>query len=132
MCCTRPPHVPVATIFEISRYMYIRSVLLIRLLKTLRQPTTGFFAVLGAHQSSSGRHSSPSAVNLIFYLSASCTQVAKCTHLQIKLALVAENSSTFHDRFCPSWGSSGRRSPRASVNLMFYLNSNSTKLTNYT
>ncbi|KAG5454947.1 hypothetical protein CSKR_105884 [Clonorchis sinensis] len=23
MCCTRPPHVPVATIFEISRYMYI-------------------------------------------------------------------------------------------------------------
>ncbi|KAG5452750.1 hypothetical protein CSKR_102180 [Clonorchis sinensis] len=24
MCCTRPPHVPVATIFEISRYMYIR------------------------------------------------------------------------------------------------------------
>ncbi|KER21073.1 hypothetical protein T265_10518 [Opisthorchis viverrini] len=23
MCCTRPPHVSVATIFEISRYMYI-------------------------------------------------------------------------------------------------------------
>ncbi|KAG5452653.1 hypothetical protein CSKR_114424, partial [Clonorchis sinensis] len=44
-----PPHVPVATIFEISRYMYIRNGLLIRLLKTLRQPTTGF-ALLGAHQ----------------------------------------------------------------------------------
>ncbi|KAG5451453.1 hypothetical protein CSKR_107628 [Clonorchis sinensis] len=48
MCCTRPPHVPVVTIFEISRYMYIRNALLIRLLKTRRQPTTGF-ALLGAH-----------------------------------------------------------------------------------
>ncbi|KAG5455205.1 hypothetical protein CSKR_106494 [Clonorchis sinensis] len=46
---TPPPHAPVATIFEISRYMYIRNGLLIRLLKTLRQPTTGF-ALLGAHQ----------------------------------------------------------------------------------
>ncbi|KAG5453166.1 hypothetical protein CSKR_106996 [Clonorchis sinensis] len=36
-------------LFEISRYMYIRNGLLIRLLKTLRQPTTGF-ALLGAHQ----------------------------------------------------------------------------------
>ncbi|KAG5443980.1 hypothetical protein CSKR_103802 [Clonorchis sinensis] len=49
MCCIRPPHVPVATIFEISRYMYIRDALLIRLLKILRRPTTGF-ALLGAHQ----------------------------------------------------------------------------------
>ncbi|KER24587.1 hypothetical protein T265_07782 [Opisthorchis viverrini] len=32
---------------------------------------------------------------------------------------VAENSST-----APSWGSSGRRSPLVSVNLMFYLNPN--------
>ncbi|KER22148.1 hypothetical protein T265_09681 [Opisthorchis viverrini] len=30
---------------------------------------------------------------------------------------VAENPSTAHDRFRPFWGSSGRRSPRASVNL---------------
>ncbi|KAG5444958.1 hypothetical protein CSKR_112142 [Clonorchis sinensis] len=37
---------------------------------------------------------------------------------------VAENFSTAHDRFRPSWGSSGRRSPRVSVNLMFYLNPN--------
>ncbi|GAA48920.1 hypothetical protein CLF_102218 [Clonorchis sinensis] len=37
----KPPHVPVATIFEISRYMYRRNALLIRLLKILRQPTTG-------------------------------------------------------------------------------------------
>ncbi|KER33569.1 hypothetical protein T265_00668 [Opisthorchis viverrini] len=29
---------------------------------------------------------------------------------------VAENSSTAHDRFRPSWVSSGRRSPRVSVN----------------
>ncbi|KER24934.1 hypothetical protein T265_07499 [Opisthorchis viverrini] len=36
----------------------------------------------------------------------------------------AENSSTAHDRFRPSWSSSGRRSPRVSVNLMFYLNPN--------
>ncbi|KAG5441923.1 hypothetical protein CSKR_106368 [Clonorchis sinensis] len=49
MCCTSPPHVSVATIFEISRYMYIRNALLIRLLKILRQPATGF-AFLGAHQ----------------------------------------------------------------------------------
>ncbi|KAG5451677.1 DNA repair and recombination protein rad54b [Clonorchis sinensis] len=35
---------------------------------------------------------------------------------------IAENSSNAHDRFRPSWGSSGRRSPRVSVNLMFYLN----------
>ncbi|KAG5442396.1 hypothetical protein CSKR_103633 [Clonorchis sinensis] len=37
---------------------------------------------------------------------------------------VAENSSTAHDRFRPSWSSSGRRSLRVSVNLMFYLNPN--------
>ncbi|KER28314.1 hypothetical protein T265_04843 [Opisthorchis viverrini] len=37
---------------------------------------------------------------------------------------VAENSSTAHDRFLPSRGSSGRRSPRVSVNLMIYLNPN--------
>ncbi|KAG5445492.1 hypothetical protein CSKR_100980 [Clonorchis sinensis] len=40
----------------------------------------------------------------------------------------AENSSTAHDRFRTSWGSSGRRSPRVSVNLMFYLKLNCTKL----
>ncbi|KAG5452392.1 hypothetical protein CSKR_100797 [Clonorchis sinensis] len=45
---------------------------------------------------------------------------------------VAENSSTAHDRFCPSWGSSGRRSPRVSVNLMFYLNPNRTDFDKYT
>ncbi|KER30240.1 hypothetical protein T265_03295 [Opisthorchis viverrini] len=45
---------------------------------------------------------------------------------------VAENSSTAHDWFRPSWGSSGRRSPRVSVNLMFYLNLNWTVFERYT
>ncbi|KAG5441877.1 hypothetical protein CSKR_106323 [Clonorchis sinensis] len=31
---------------------------------------------------------------------------------------VAESSLTAHDRFGPSWGSSGRRSPRVSVNQL--------------
>ncbi|GAA53035.1 heat shock 70kDa protein 4, partial [Clonorchis sinensis] len=39
----------------------------------------------------------------------------------------AKMSSTTHDRFCPSGGSSGRRSPRIFVNLMFHLNANYTK-----
>ncbi|KER23228.1 hypothetical protein T265_08841 [Opisthorchis viverrini] len=43
---------------------------------------------------------------------------------------VAENPSTAHDRFHPSWGSSGRHGPRVSVNLMFYLKPNCTKLAN--
>ncbi|KAG5446778.1 hypothetical protein CSKR_105553 [Clonorchis sinensis] len=38
MCCTRPPHVSVATIFEILRYMDKRNALLTKLLETLRQP----------------------------------------------------------------------------------------------
>ncbi|KER31777.1 hypothetical protein T265_12907, partial [Opisthorchis viverrini] len=45
---------------------------------------------------------------------------------------VAENSSTAHDRFRPSWGSSDRRRPRVSVNLMFYLNPNWTVFEKYT
>ncbi|KER27677.1 hypothetical protein T265_05310 [Opisthorchis viverrini] len=49
MCCTRSPHISVATIFGISRYMYIRNALLIRLPKICRQPTTGF-VLLEAHQ----------------------------------------------------------------------------------
>ncbi|KAG5441956.1 hypothetical protein CSKR_107988 [Clonorchis sinensis] len=45
----------------------------------------------------------------------------------------AENSSTAHDRFRPSTsGSSGRRSPRVSVKLMFDLRPNCTKLAKYT
>ncbi|KER31499.1 hypothetical protein T265_02269 [Opisthorchis viverrini] len=40
---------------------------------------------------------------------------------------VAGNPSTAHDRSCPSWGSTGRRSPRVSVNLMFYSKPNCSK-----
>ncbi|KER23866.1 hypothetical protein T265_08333 [Opisthorchis viverrini] len=45
---------------------------------------------------------------------------------------VAENSSTAHDRFRPSCGSSGRRIPRVSFNLMIYLNPNWTVFEKYT
>ncbi|KER33185.1 hypothetical protein T265_00884 [Opisthorchis viverrini] len=38
----------------------------------------------------------------------------------------ADMNDNAHDRFRPSWGSSGRRSPRVSVNLMIYLNPNCT------
>ncbi|KER32784.1 hypothetical protein T265_12756, partial [Opisthorchis viverrini] len=34
---------------------------------------------------------------------------------------VAEKSPTTHDRFCSSWGSSGRRSPQVFVKFMIYL-----------
>ncbi|KAG5450023.1 hypothetical protein CSKR_103256 [Clonorchis sinensis] len=43
-----------------------------------------------------------------------------------------ENSLTARDRFRPSWGSSGRRSPRVPVNLMIYLNRNWTDFAKYT
>ncbi|KER33449.1 hypothetical protein T265_00753 [Opisthorchis viverrini] len=45
---------------------------------------------------------------------------------------VAENSSTAHDRLRPTWSSSGRRSPRGFVNIMFYLKPSCTKLAKYT
>ncbi|KAG5452611.1 hypothetical protein CSKR_100448 [Clonorchis sinensis] len=45
-------------------------------------------------------------------------------------ANVVENSS--YDQFGSSWGSSGRRSPRVSVKLMFYLNPNWTDFDKYT
>ncbi|KAG5445570.1 hypothetical protein CSKR_106924 [Clonorchis sinensis] len=44
----------------------------------------------------------------------------------------AENSSTAHDRFRSFWDSSGRSSPRVSVNLMFYLNLNWADFDKYT
>ncbi|KER27771.1 hypothetical protein T265_05260 [Opisthorchis viverrini] len=45
---------------------------------------------------------------------------------------VAKNSLTAHDLFRPPLGSSSRRSPRVSVNPIFYLKSNCTKLAKYT
>ncbi|KAG5448296.1 hypothetical protein CSKR_110455, partial [Clonorchis sinensis] len=57
----------------------------------------------------------------VLHQAASCSS---CYDIRDIAIHVAENSSTTHDRFRPSWGSSGRRSPRVSVNLMFYLNPN--------
>ncbi|KAG5446643.1 hypothetical protein CSKR_108302 [Clonorchis sinensis] len=79
---------------------FIRNALLIKLLKVLRQSTTSL-ALLGAHQVIAKKH-----------VYTWCT-----THM------IAESSSTAHDRFRPSWGSSGKLSPRVSVNLI-YLNPN--------
>ncbi|KAG5454029.1 hypothetical protein CSKR_102060, partial [Clonorchis sinensis] len=55
----------------------------------------------------------------VLHQAASCSS---CYDIRDIAIHVAENSSTAHDRFRPSWGSSGRHSPRVSVNLMFYLN----------
>ncbi|KAG5442680.1 hypothetical protein CSKR_110633 [Clonorchis sinensis] len=90
MCCTRPPHTSVSTIFEILRYMYIRNALLIRLLKILPQPTTGF-ALLGAHHKQeiqlSSKHSPQISVNLMFYLNPNWTDFDKYTRLQTNSVL---------------------------------------------
>ncbi|KER22389.1 hypothetical protein T265_14867, partial [Opisthorchis viverrini] len=45
---------------------------------------------------------------------------------------VAEKSSTVHGRFRSSLDSSGRRSPRVSVKIVFYLKPNCTDLAKYT
>ncbi|KAG5443473.1 hypothetical protein CSKR_101031 [Clonorchis sinensis] len=65
----------------------------------------------------------------VLHQAASCSS---CYDIRDIAIHVAENSSTAHDRFRPSWGSSGRRSPRVSVNLMFYLNPNCTVFEKYT
>ncbi|KAG5443317.1 hypothetical protein CSKR_107291 [Clonorchis sinensis] len=58
----------------------------------------------------------------VLHQAASLFGWCEIRNIAIHRTHVAENSSTAHDRFRPSWGSSGRRSPRVSVNLMFYLN----------
>ncbi|KAG5442536.1 hypothetical protein CSKR_108731, partial [Clonorchis sinensis] len=65
----------------------------------------------------------------VLHQAASCSS---CYDIRDIAIHVAENSSTAHDRFRPSWGSSGRRSPRVSINLMFYLNPNSTDFDKHT
>ncbi|KAG5446196.1 hypothetical protein CSKR_112477 [Clonorchis sinensis] len=63
----------------------------------------------------------------------SCTKCSmRLVSYGVDLCHVAENSSPAHDRLRPSWGSSGRRSPRVSVNLMFCLNPNWTDFDKYT
>ncbi|KER20379.1 hypothetical protein T265_15326, partial [Opisthorchis viverrini] len=58
---------------------------------------------------------------------ASCSQQSLIKETTNK---AAENASTAHNRFRPSSGSSGRRSPRLSGNLIFYLNQNWTVFEN--
>ncbi|KAG5450494.1 hypothetical protein CSKR_112682 [Clonorchis sinensis] len=60
---------------------------------------------------------------------ASCSS---CYDIRDIATHAVENSSTAYDRFRPSWGSAGRRIPRVSVNLMFYLNPNWTDCDKYT
>ncbi|KAG5442350.1 hypothetical protein CSKR_109286 [Clonorchis sinensis] len=110
--------------------MTIRNGLLIRLLKTLRHPTTGF-ALLGAHQHAFTY--TPTSVRLAYQRNAPNMrpqQLWPCTfktfgpryvvtahfgffkqvgrHTSYTTHEVAENSSTAHDRFRPSWSSSAR------------------------
>ncbi|KER31059.1 hypothetical protein T265_02623 [Opisthorchis viverrini] len=49
------------------------------------------------------------------------TFLASISHRKTAQSTVAENSLTAYDRFCPSWGSSGKCSPRVSVNLVFWV-----------
>ncbi|KAG5451295.1 hypothetical protein CSKR_106580 [Clonorchis sinensis] len=84
MCCTRPPHISVATIFKISRYMYRRNALLIRLLKIHRQPTTSF-ALLGAHQVGAAPSSHQSYVLLEREIQLGSRWVSRKTKLICKL-----------------------------------------------
>ncbi|KAG5441154.1 hypothetical protein CSKR_102750 [Clonorchis sinensis] len=71
-------------------------------------------------------------VQQVFCLTKCRSSTQYVIHSQRTTHRVAENSWTAHDRFRPSWGSPGRRSPRVFVNLMFYLKPNCTKLANYT
>ncbi|KAG5446395.1 hypothetical protein CSKR_113784 [Clonorchis sinensis] len=54
----------------------------------------------------------------VLHQAASCSG---CYNIRDIAIHFAENSLTAYDRFRPSWGSSGGRSPRVSVNFMFYL-----------
>ncbi|KER26342.1 hypothetical protein T265_14023, partial [Opisthorchis viverrini] len=86
-----------------------RNTLLIRSLKTIRQ------------------HSATLRVMCYIWKTTHYVFMKKTSHK------VAQNYLTAHDRFYPSWGSSGRCSSRVSVNLMFmfYLNSNCTVFEKY-
>ncbi|KAG5448025.1 hypothetical protein CSKR_106602 [Clonorchis sinensis] len=146
-----PPGCFMFQLARYSRYhniLHRRNTLLIRLLKIPRQPTTGS-SLFGAHQVS--KRGLRVSVNLIFCLNPDYTKLAKYAYLhtstQILLSLdiaepvedshdcstsrcldvtatrkVAGGSSRAHDRFYPSWGSSGGCSRQVSVNLFFYSN----------
>ncbi|KAG5449371.1 hypothetical protein CSKR_101183 [Clonorchis sinensis] len=74
----------------------------------------------------------------VLHQAASCSNcydirdIAMHVSTQYTTHKVAENSSTAHHRFRPSWRSSGRHSPQVSVNCTFYLNPNWTDFDRYT
>ncbi|KER28786.1 hypothetical protein T265_04476 [Opisthorchis viverrini] len=92
-----PPHVSVATIFEISQYIFIKK-------------TTHKVA-----ENSSTTHQR--------FCPASGSSLLKELHRLYTTHEVAENSSTAHGRFRPSISDpSGRHNPRVSVSFMLYVN----------
>ncbi|KAG5442715.1 hypothetical protein CSKR_108022 [Clonorchis sinensis] len=72
-------------------------------------------------------------INLVFTGDSIVTifEISRYIFIKETAHKVAENGSAAHDRLRSSWGSSGRRSPRVSVNLMFYLNPNWTDFDKY-
>ncbi|KAG5446649.1 hypothetical protein CSKR_108306 [Clonorchis sinensis] len=116
--------------------------LLIRLLKILRQPATGF-SLLGAHQTYlldptvNSVNLSPDFLSdaLPKYLAAWMYELTTCPAVINPFSRLANVSSLYAKtpsvRLTTGWGSSNRRSPRVSINLMFYLNPNWTDLDKY-
>ncbi|KER32260.1 hypothetical protein T265_01687 [Opisthorchis viverrini] len=85
-----------------------------------------FLAALSEHE---GRDRRSGSFRKIF---GTIFEIPQYIFIEETVHMVAENSSSAHDRYCPSWGSSGRHSRRVSVNLMFYLNPNWTVFEKYT
>ncbi|GAA58126.1 hypothetical protein CLF_113593, partial [Clonorchis sinensis] len=48
-------------------------------------------------------------------------EISRYAFIEESTHKIAENSSTTNGRFCSSWSSAGRHSPRVSVDLMFYM-----------
>ncbi|KAG5441009.1 hypothetical protein CSKR_101239 [Clonorchis sinensis] len=82
-------------------------------------------------ETSQTRDSAGFQVGLLYFHQTKCTTELSRNNLKETTRKVAENSSTAHDRFHPSWSSSGRHNPRVFVNLMFYLNRNRTDCDKY-
>ncbi|KER30961.1 hypothetical protein T265_13080 [Opisthorchis viverrini] len=90
----------------------------------IRPTCVGGVVVTHSPRMSDARVSNPGTVNGYALLMSETR--AQC------FPLVAETSSTANNWFHSSWASAGRRSPRVSVNPVFYLNPNCTNLENYT
>ncbi|KER22682.1 LOW QUALITY PROTEIN: hypothetical protein T265_14800 [Opisthorchis viverrini] len=102
--------------------------------KTSLQEQNMLLACLPISSSSTATHLHPLKVVRLPSISIYLCQKRELSHfIKETTHKVAENSSTAHNRFRPSSsGSTGRRSPRVSVNLVFYLNPNWTVCEKYT